>query len=121
MDAKEPPIVQNSRRGPRQPRCRRLRETYRMGRRADLERIFEAQRAGVRGPLTGTGRRPETADRWLDAWVLEANRESAVVDALGRLPPSLRVDAIRRRGQGFGAYQISRLTATLGAESFIEV
>jgi len=44
-----------------------------MGRRSDPERIFEAQRAGVRAPLIGTDRmQPETADRWLDAWVLEA-------------------------------------------------
>jgi len=43
-----------------------------MGRRADPERILEAQRAGVRGRLIGTGMQPETVDRWLDAWVLEA-------------------------------------------------
>jgi hypothetical protein len=43
-----------------------------MGRRSDPERILEAQRAGVRGRLIGTGMQPETADRWLDAWVLEA-------------------------------------------------
>ena len=30
--------------------------------------IFEAQKAGVPARLTGTGRQPETADRWLDAW-----------------------------------------------------
>ena len=42
-----------------------------MTRRVDPERIFEAQKAGVRARLTGTGT-PETADRWLDAWVLEA-------------------------------------------------
>jgi hypothetical protein len=43
-----------------------------MSRRADPERIFEAQRAGVRARLLGTGMTPETADRWLDACVLEA-------------------------------------------------
>jgi hypothetical protein len=43
-----------------------------MSRRSDPERIFEAQRAGVRARLTGTGMQPETADRWLDAWVQEA-------------------------------------------------
>ena len=36
------------------------------------ERLFEAQRAGVRARLTETGMQPETADRWLDALVLEA-------------------------------------------------
>ena len=43
-----------------------------MSPRADPERIVAAQRAGVRARLTGTGMQPETADRWLDAWVLEA-------------------------------------------------
>ena len=43
-----------------------------MGRRSDPELIFEAQRAGVRARLTGIGMQPETADRWLDTWVLEA-------------------------------------------------
>jgi hypothetical protein len=43
-----------------------------MARRADPERILAAQRAGVRARLTGTGMTPETADRWLDAWVVEA-------------------------------------------------
>ena len=43
-----------------------------MSRRGDPARIFAAQRAGVRARLTGTGMQPETADRWLDAWVLEA-------------------------------------------------
>ena len=49
-----------------------------MSRRANPERILEAQRAGVRGRLTRTGMQPEAADRWLDAWVLEAT---------GRGPP----------------------------------
>ena len=43
-----------------------------MSRRGDPERIFEAQQAGVRNRLIGNGMQPETADRWLDAWVLEA-------------------------------------------------
>jgi hypothetical protein len=43
-----------------------------MGRRADPERIFEAQKASVRARPTGTGMQPQTADRWLDAWVLMA-------------------------------------------------
>jgi hypothetical protein len=36
-----------------------------MARRGDPERIFNAQRAGVRARQTGTGMTPETADRWL--------------------------------------------------------
>jgi hypothetical protein len=44
-----------------------------MARRGDPERIFEAQRQGVRARLIGTDRmQAETADRWLDAWILEA-------------------------------------------------
>ena len=43
-----------------------------MPRRADPERIFASQRPGVRHRLTGTGIDPETADRWLDAWLIEA-------------------------------------------------
>ena len=38
----------------------------------DPERIFAAQRAGVRARLIGTGMDAETANRWLDVWVLEA-------------------------------------------------
>ena len=38
-----------------------------MSRRGDPERIFEAQKAGVRNRLIGNGMQPETADRWLDA------------------------------------------------------
>ena len=41
-------------------------------RRSDPERIFQARREGVRQRLMGLGMTPETADRWLDAWVLEA-------------------------------------------------
>jgi hypothetical protein len=55
-----------------QPSRHGLRETYLVARRGDSERIFEAQRAGVRARLLGTGMQPETADRWLDTWVLEA-------------------------------------------------
>jgi hypothetical protein len=36
------------------------------------ERIFAAERAGVRNRLIGNGMTPETADRWLNAWVFEA-------------------------------------------------
>ena len=51
-----------------------------MARRGDPERIFEAQRAGLRARLSGTGMRSETADRWLDAWVLEATGRGLVKD-----------------------------------------
>ena len=43
-----------------------------MSRRGDPERIFEAQKAGVRNRLIGNGMQRETADLWLDAWVPEA-------------------------------------------------
>ena len=43
-----------------------------MARRGDPERIFEAQKAGVRNRLIGNGMQPEAADLWLDAWVPEA-------------------------------------------------
>jgi hypothetical protein len=43
-----------------------------MARRADSERIHEAKRAAVRANLTDIGMSLETADRWLDAWELEA-------------------------------------------------
>ena len=33
-----------------------------------------------RARLTGTGMTPETADRWLDAWVLEAARRGVPKD-----------------------------------------
>jgi hypothetical protein len=43
-----------------------------MPRRGDPARVFEAQRAGVYARLTETGMQPQTADRWLHGWVLEA-------------------------------------------------
>lgn len=43
-----------------------------MTRRADPERIFQARRAAVRNTLTGRGMEPEKAERWCDAWELEA-------------------------------------------------
>ena len=43
-----------------------------MARRADPARIFQARRAAIRNTLTGSGMLLETAERWLDAWVLEA-------------------------------------------------
>lgn len=57
-----------------------------MARRADPERIHEARRAALRNTLTGSGISLETAERWCDAWVLEAAgrglpRNSAFWDA----------------------------------------
>jgi hypothetical protein len=54
-----------------------------MSRRGDPERIFDAQRQGVRARLTGTDRiQPETADRWLEAWVLEAATRDLAKDGV---------------------------------------
>ena len=59
-----------------------------MTRRGEPAFIFEAQRAGVRARLTGNDRmQPETADRWLDAWVLEAATRALPRD--GRTGPRL--------------------------------
>ena len=49
-----------------------MRDAYRMARRADPERIFQARRDAIRNTLTGSGMTPEMAERWCDAWVLEA-------------------------------------------------
>ena len=43
-----------------------------MGRRSDPERIFEAWRVATRNRLTDSGVSVETAERWCDAWELEA-------------------------------------------------
>jgi hypothetical protein len=43
-----------------------------MTRRADPVRINEARRAAVYANLTDSGLDAATADRWIDAWVLEA-------------------------------------------------
>jgi hypothetical protein len=43
-----------------------------MTRRADPERVFQARRAAIRNTLTGSGMALETAERWCDAWELEA-------------------------------------------------
>jgi len=43
-----------------------------MTRRADPQRIHEARRAAVRNNLMGSGMSHEMADRWCDAWELEA-------------------------------------------------
>ena len=43
-----------------------------MARRADPERIFQAWRAAVRNGLTDYGMSYEDAERWCDAWEVEA-------------------------------------------------
>jgi hypothetical protein len=43
-----------------------------MPRRAEPERIFQARRDAIRNTLTGSGMSLETAERWYDAWELEA-------------------------------------------------
>ena len=43
-----------------------------IARRADPERIFMAWRMATRNSLTDTWMSLETAERWCDAWVLEA-------------------------------------------------
>jgi hypothetical protein len=43
-----------------------------MGRRSDPERIFQARRAAVRYGLMDTATDEATANRWCDAWELEA-------------------------------------------------
>jgi hypothetical protein len=43
-----------------------------MARRADPERIHQARRAAIRNRLTGSGMEEATAERWCDAWELEA-------------------------------------------------
>ena len=43
-----------------------------MAHRSSPARIFGAHREGTRQRLIRSGMTAETADRWLDAWVLEA-------------------------------------------------
>ena len=57
-----------------------------MARRSDPERIFQAWRADVRYGLRDTGMDEATANRWCDAWELEATglglaRDAAYWDA----------------------------------------
>ena len=49
-----------------------FRHTDQMARRADPERIFQARRDAIRNTLTGSGMSLETAERWCDAWEIEA-------------------------------------------------
>jgi hypothetical protein len=37
-----------------------------------VDNVYAAHMAGILGRLTGTGMMQQTAERWLDAWVLEA-------------------------------------------------
>lgn len=43
-----------------------------MGRRGDPERIHQARRAAIRNRLISTGKDPDIAERWCDAWEAEA-------------------------------------------------
>jgi hypothetical protein len=43
-----------------------------VARRAHPERIFQARRDAIRNTLTGSGMSIETAERWCDAWEIEA-------------------------------------------------
>ena len=43
-----------------------------MARRADSERIFQARRDAIRNTLTGSRMSLEAAERWCDAWEMEA-------------------------------------------------
>ncbi len=43
-----------------------------MSRRADPERIFKAGRIAIRNSLTGSGMDEATAERWCNAWEIEA-------------------------------------------------
>jgi hypothetical protein len=52
-----------------------------VARRADPERILQARRAAIRNTLTGSGMSLETAERWLDAWELEATGRELPRDA----------------------------------------
>jgi hypothetical protein len=52
-----------------------------MGRRADPERIFQARRAAIRNGLTDYGMSLEDAERWCDAWEIEAASQQLLRDA----------------------------------------
>jgi hypothetical protein len=52
-----------------------------MARRADPERIHQARRAAVRNGLTDYGMPLEEAERWCDAWELEAAGRGLPKDA----------------------------------------
>ncbi len=43
-----------------------------MARPADPERIHQARRAAIRNRLISSGKDPEIAERWCDAWEAEA-------------------------------------------------
>jgi hypothetical protein len=52
-----------------------------MSRRADPQRIFQARRAAVRYGLMDTGMDEATANRWCDAWEIEAAGRDLARDA----------------------------------------
>jgi hypothetical protein len=56
----------------RHPTCHDAAYLVGVARRADPERIHEARRAAVRNGLTDYGMSVEDAERWCDAWEIEA-------------------------------------------------
>jgi hypothetical protein len=52
-----------------------------MARRADPERIHQARRAAVRNGLTDYGMSVEDAERWCDAWEIEAASRGLTKDS----------------------------------------
>jgi hypothetical protein len=52
-----------------------------MARRSDPQRIFQAWRIAIRNNLTRSGMSLETAERWCDAWELEAARRGLPRDS----------------------------------------
>jgi hypothetical protein len=57
------------------------RRTLGRGPQADPKRIFQAPRATIRNTLTGSGMSLETAERWCDAWEIEAAERGLPRDA----------------------------------------
>ncbi len=86
-----------------------------MARLANPERIFQARRAAVRNSLTGSGMSLETAERWCDAWELEAagvglprDTDHWTAGAAGPQRSELRSDQAGRRGRREKPLQVDR-------------
>jgi hypothetical protein len=54
-----------------------------MSRRVDPERIFQARRDAIRNTLTGSGMTLEAAERYCDAWEIEAARRAYLLPMPG--------------------------------------